>query len=165
MTSNEIELTALELRFREETGLDTAVPSARFPLTETRGYAELREAVEAFGFNLALRLERLVSREEAAAVWYETVYLPTIQAAQRSGLSGVLGCLADGDLFLGLHHQSQELWGTECPIDAGSVDELVRSVLAVRRPDPSVIARLVQRARRRRPPRVLPQRATGHAHS
>lgn len=154
-----IELTAHEERLREATGLMQAVPSARFALSEPEGYAELQEVVEAYGFELSHRLGRLLPREEAAALWYECVYRPTVQAADRSGVADLLRCATEGDLFLSLHRQSRELWGRECSVAQEEADELVSKLLDAGPADASIISRLAQRARRRRVPQVLPQRA------
>ena len=154
-----IELTGLEERLRESTGLMQAVPSARFVMSEPEGYAELQEAVEAYGFELSHRLGRLLPREEAAALWYECVYRTTIQAADRAGIPGLLRCATEADLFMSLHRQSRGLWGRECSVAQDEADHLVTKILHGAEADASVISRLVQRARRRRVPEVLPQRA------
>jgi hypothetical protein len=154
-----IALTGMEERMREATGLMQAVPSARFVMSEPEGYAELQEVVEAYGYELSHRLGRLLPREEAAALWYECVYRPTIKAAARSGIPKLLRCATESDLFMSLHRQSRELWGRECTVAQDEADHLVAKILDGQQPDGSVIGRLVQRARRRRVPEVLPQRA------
>jgi hypothetical protein len=154
-----IELTGLEERLREATGLMQAVPAARFVMSEPEGYAELQEAVESYAYDLSHRLGRLLPREEAAALWYECVYRTTIQAAERSGIPRLLRCATEADLFMSLHRQSRELWGRECSVAQDEADHLVSKILATGAPDASVIGRMVERARRRRAPEVLPQRA------
>jgi hypothetical protein len=154
--SASIASTGLEQRFRESTGLLEAVPGARFAVSEPEGYAELQEALEAYAFDLSQRLGRLLDRREAAALWYECVYVPTVQAAVR--IRPLLRQCTEADLFLTLHRQSRRLWGTECRVAQDEADRLVRQVLAEMDPDPSIIGRLVDRARRRRPPpRLLDQ--------
>jgi hypothetical protein len=154
-----IELTGLEERLRLSTGLHQAVPSARFVMSEPEGYAELEEAIEAYAYDLSHRLGRLLPREEAAALWYECVYRPTLQAAARSGIPELLRCATEADLFLSLHRQSRELWGRECTVAQDEADHVVAKILDSVPGDGSVIRRLVQRARRRRMPEVLPERA------
>ena len=158
VAAESIDLTAREQRFREETGLMTAVPAARFAVSEQIGYPELREAIESYAFELSQRLGRLLSREESAAIWYECVYRPTVAAAQRARASELLRCCTDADLFLTMHSQSRQLWGTESNPAQDEADALVAKVIDTISPDPSAIGRLVQRARRRRPPELLPQR-------
>ena len=153
-----IELTAREQLFRTETGLLTAVPAARFAISVPEGYAELKEALESYGFELMQRLGRFLTREEAAALWYECVYRPTIAAAQDQRLPELLRGCTDADLFLSLHRQSRQLWGTECRPAQDEADHLVAKIKEVAQIDDSVIGQLVQRARRRRMPQLLPQR-------
>lgn len=151
-----IELTALEERLREETDLIRAVPSARFAMSEPEGYAELQEAIEAYGYEMSHRLGRLLDRREVAALWYECVYRPTIAAAHRSGIPELLRCATEADLFMALHAQSRQLWGTECRVAQDEADHLVAKVSAAGG-DASLVGRIVRRARRRRVPELLPQ--------
>lgn len=153
-----IEMTSREQQFRQETGLMTAVPGARFAVSEPVGYPELQEALESYAYELSQRLGRLLSREEGAALWYECVYRPTVTAAQQARLPELLSVWTEGDLFLALHKQSRQLWGTECRPAQDEADHLVAKVVDKLQPDPSAIGKLVQRARRRRQPELLPQR-------
>lgn len=161
VAAESIDLTARELRFREQTGLLSAVPAARFAVTEPVGYPELQEAIESYAYELSQRLGRLLSREEGAALWYECVYRPTVAAAQRARASQLLHRCTDADLFLSFHSQSRHLWGTDLIPTQDRADELVASVIDNVSPDPSAISRLVRRARRRRPPELLPQHSAG----
>lgn len=154
-----IENTAREQRFRTETELLTAVPAARFVVSRSEGYPELRESLESYGYEMSQRLGRLLSRLECAALWYECVYRPTVAAAKQARLDQLIGCCTEADLFLSLHRQSRELWGTECRLAQDEADHLVTRVLAAEEADQSVIRRVVARARRRRLPAVLAQRS------
>ena len=153
-----IEMTSREQQFRQETGLMAAVPGARFAVSDAVGYPELQEALESYAYELSQRLGRLLSREEGAALWYECVYRPTVTAAQQARLPELLSVWTEGDLFLALHKQSRQLWGTECRPAQDEADHLVAKVVDRLQPDPSAIGKLVQRARRRRQPELLPQR-------
>jgi hypothetical protein len=149
--------TALEERLREKSGLALAVPAARFAMSESEGYAELEEAIEAYGFEMSHRLGRLLAKEEAAALWYETIYRPTIQAAERSRIPVLLGCATEADLFCLLHAQSRQLWGSEYRPAQDEADRLVAEVQAAHG-HRSLVQRIVERARRRRLPQLLPLR-------
>ena len=153
-----IDRTSREQQFRQETGLMDAVPAARFAVNEPVGYPELQEALESYAYELSQRLGRLLSREEGAALWYECVYRPTVAAAQRARLPELLSVWTDADLFLVLHRQSRQLWGTECNPAQDEADHLVAKVIDKVHPDASAIGKLVQRARRRRQPELLPLR-------
>jgi hypothetical protein len=154
-----IENTAREQRFRAETELLAAVPAARFVVSRVEGYPELRESLESYGYEMSHRLGRLLSRSECAALWYECVYRPTVAAAKQARLDQLIGCCTEADLFLSLHRQSRELWGTECRLAQDEADHLVTKVVAAGEADQSVIRKVVTRARRRRLPAVLAQRA------
>lgn len=156
--ADSIDRTSREQQFREESGLMAAVPGARFAVSETVGYPELQEALESYAYELSQRLGRLLSREEGAALWYECVYRPTVTAAQEARLPELLSVWTEADLFLALHKQSRQLWGTECRPAQDEADHLVAKVIDKLHPDPSAIGKLVQRARRRRQPELLPQR-------
>lgn len=153
--------TALEDRMREATGLASAVPAARFAMSELDGYAELEEAIEAYGFKMSHRLSQLLTKEEASALWYETIYRPTIQAAERTRVPALLGCTTEADLFLLLHAQSRQLWGSEYHVAQDEADRLIAAVEAASGQAGSLVQRIVRRARRRRVPHLLPLSAAG----
>jgi hypothetical protein len=153
-----IALTALEDRLRRETDLASAVPMARFAMSESEGYAELQEAIEAYGYEMSHRLNRLLQKAEVAALWYETIYRPTIRAAERTRIPALLRCATEADLFLLIHGQSRQLWGTEPRVAQEEADRLVARVEDLQMKDESPVRRLVERARRRRMPELLPLR-------
>ena len=66
-TRDELEATAAETRFREVTGIATAAPGERFPLSDRDCYLELAESVKAHSYDLSRDQDRVVSAEEAAA--------------------------------------------------------------------------------------------------
>ena len=158
-----IDRTAREQRFRSETGLLDGVPAARFVASRPEGYAELRESLTSYAYDLSQRFGRLLSREEGAALWYESVYRPTVAAAERGRLDVLVGCCTEADLFLSIHRQSQELWGTECQVAVDEAEHLVQKVMAHGSADQSVIERVVALARRRPPPAVLPEHVAADA--
>jgi len=158
-----IERTAAEQRFRAQTGLLDAAPAVRFIASRLQGYAELRESLTSYAYDLSQRLGRLLPREEASALWYESVYRPTIAAAEENRLDTLIGCLTEADLFLSIHRQSRELWGTEPQPAVDEAARLVGKIMERGSVDRSVIERVVAQARRRRPPSVLAQQAPADA--
>jgi hypothetical protein len=158
-----IERTAAELRFRTETGLLQAVPAVRFVASRLEGYAELRESLTSYAYDLSQRLGRLLPREEASALWYESVYWPTIGAAEENRLHTLIGCLTEADLFLSIHRQSRELWGSESQPAVDEAEQLVGKIMERGSADQSVIERVVARARHRQPPSVLADRPATNA--
>jgi hypothetical protein len=158
-----IERTAAEQRFRTESGLLQGAPGIRFVASRLEGYAELRESLTSYAYDLSQRLGRLLPREEASALWYESVYRPTVRAAEENRLDTLIGCLTEADLFLSIHRQSQELWGTESRPAVDEAERLVGRIMERGSADQSVIERVVARARRRPPPSVLPELAATDA--
>ena len=158
-----IERTSTEQRFRTQTGLLQAVPGARFVASRLEGYAELRESLTSYAYDLSQRLGRLLPREEASALWYESVYRSTIGAAKKRRLDELIGCLTEADLFLAIHRQSRELWGTESKPAVDEAERLVGKIMESGSENLSVIERVVTRARNRPPPSVLPEQAVTNA--
>ena len=158
-----IERTAAEHRFRAETGLLQAAPAVRFVASRLEGYAELRQSLTSYAYDLSQRLGRLLPREEASALWYECVYRPTIGAAKDNRLDTLIGCLTEADLFLSIHRQSRDLWGTEAQPAVDEAERLVGKIMERGAADQSIIERVVARARHRPPPSVLPERAATNA--
>jgi hypothetical protein len=162
--SRSVELTAAEHRFRRETGLAESVPGVRFYLWEARDYGELAEAVTAHAYEASERLGRLLTRPEAAGMWYECVYLPTIGAAREQRLGELIRACTDAYIFLWLHRQSRTFRGTESPAAEAVVRRVIDEELNRRAPNGSPLERLLQRARtRREPPQLLPEEKAGEA--
>jgi hypothetical protein len=158
-----IERTATEQRFRKESGLLQAVPGARFVASQLEGYPQLRESITAYAHDLGERLGRQLPLEEASALWFESVYRPTIAAAEEMQLDRLIGCLTESDLFLSIHRQSNELWGRESQPAVDEAERLVSKIMESGSENQSVIERVVARARNRPPPSVLPEQAVTNA--
>jgi hypothetical protein len=108
-----IERTAREAEFRRHAGLAEAVPDARFALSDIDGYGELLLAVQGYYFDRVHRLKRLLTPAEAARMWYEDKYLPSVQEG-RNAVGDLLAVCSDADLFLMLHRHERASWGSEC---------------------------------------------------
>ncbi len=121
----QVELTGRERRFLDESGLAEARPAARVCLSQPIGYAELLESVKAHGFDIIQQHARWMPPSDLAAIWYDCVYLPTLQTAEEEGLSDLLPSCRDGDIFLGLHRSHRSAFGTEC---AAAEDAVRRAV-------------------------------------
>jgi hypothetical protein len=70
----------------EESGLSRARPDAVIEFTLLDGYTQLRDIIKAHGYELARRRRELPTPEQVRADWYDTVYLPGVEAARRAGL-------------------------------------------------------------------------------
>jgi hypothetical protein len=100
VTIGAIRATARERRFRETTGLDRAVPRQRFALSDPDGYMELEESVKAHALDLSHAEGRLLSKEEGARHWYDTVFRPVLDIIESTGACRLLGSTTDADRYL-----------------------------------------------------------------
>jgi hypothetical protein len=95
-----IRITARERRFRDVTGLETAVPGRRFPLSDPDGYLELEESVKAHTLDFSRSEDRLVPAEEGALHWYETVFVPVLEVITSNDTCLLLESMTEADRFL-----------------------------------------------------------------
>jgi hypothetical protein len=108
-----IERTAREGEFRRHSGLAEGVPDARFAVTDASGYGEMLLAVQSYSYDRVLALSRALSAAEAARLWYEEKYLPTV-AEGREAVGELLDSCTDADLFLMVHRHERGSWGSVC---------------------------------------------------
>ena len=99
-TMASIRATAQERRFRRVTGLDVACPRRRFALSDPAGYLEMQESVKAHTLDYSRSIGRLVSPEEGARHWYETVFAPILEIVETNGALKLLETMTDADRFL-----------------------------------------------------------------
>jgi len=102
-------IRAEQAAFLEQTCLDEARPGADLTLTEAGGYQILREQIYVHGYYQELELGRPVSFEEAAASWYDNVYMPAVQIIRERGLLRDFPGRTETDLFLWLSEHRAEL--------------------------------------------------------
>lgn len=94
--------------FLEKTGLHHSQPDLDIRFTTPGRYPELQAQIEDLRQKLELIDEREVSFEEAASVWYEIIYLPTVQYIRESGFLEAFPGRTEADLFswMSLHRES-----------------------------------------------------------
>lgn len=159
-TMEQIRATQREHRFRQLTGLDRAVPDARFPLGEADGYLDLEESVKAHAYDLSKHEARLVPPEEAARHWYDHVYRPAVGIALDSGVDRLLTSSTEADLFLMIRRGSHGPMDPGWQIPPAFVEQTVgRLRAAAPRGVPAVLSRVTGRSRSR--PEVLPKADIG----
>ena len=108
-----IERTARESEFRRHSGLADGVPHARFALSDVTRYGELLMAVQSYSYDRVIALGQALSPAEAARLWYEEKYMPTVTMGQEA-VGGLLEAITEADVFLALHRQERAAWGGEC---------------------------------------------------
>ena len=96
-------------RFLRESGLDLARPDARFEFLRPDAYAALLAIVQAFAYRESRRAGRLLDPSETAAAWYDTEYLPAVEAIHAVGLDRRYGYKTDADLFVWVEGRRRSL--------------------------------------------------------
>ena len=86
--------------FLENTSLDKAVPDQHIELTRPGGYRNLQQHIEVHQFYVGLRSRHYPTMMEAAADWYENVYLPVVERIRASGMLAHFPGRTEADLYL-----------------------------------------------------------------
>jgi hypothetical protein len=86
--------------FMEECGLDRTRPDADIEVSLPQGYMELLELIKTHAYELSRDRGELVSLEEAAAEFYDEVYVPTLRAIKEQQLDQSFSGWTEADLFL-----------------------------------------------------------------
>lgn len=102
-------IRAEQASFLEQTRLDEARPGSDLTLTEAGAYQLLREHIYVHGYYRELELDRAVSFEEAAASWYDNVYMPAVQVIRERGMLRDFPGRSETDLYLWLSEHRAEL--------------------------------------------------------
>ena len=103
----------------DESGLSRARPDAVIEFTLLDGYTQLRDIIKAYGYELARGRGELPTPEEVGADWYDTVYLPGVEAVRRAGLFELYESWfpTDADMFLWVYQLRRDLRGHDATID------------------------------------------------
>ena len=86
--------------FLERTGLDRTRPGARLECSRLGRYDEILKHIAGHAYFLGLERGRPVELEEAAASWYDNVYLPVVQAVRRHRVLASLPGWTETDLYV-----------------------------------------------------------------
>ena len=86
--------------FLESTSLDRICPEQRIELTRPGGYRMLLQHIEVHQFYMGLRSRRYPTLEEAAANWYNQVYLPVVERIRSSRIMEAFPGRTEADLYL-----------------------------------------------------------------
>jgi hypothetical protein len=109
----EVVLRELERVFVEESGLAEARPGVRVAASRPSLYLELLENLQVHGYHLMRERERVLENAEIAADWYDRIYLPVVETAERTWSSGDV---PGADVFLLLHKRRREAFPScGCP--------------------------------------------------
>lgn len=116
--------------FLEHTQLDTLRPEADLSVTVPGQYQALEEHISVHRYFMGLEQQREIPFQEAAAHWYDDVYLPVVQAIQERGILRDFPERTETDLYLWVSEYRaalEERLGWEIKPEAAAVDLATRS--------------------------------------
>ena len=96
-------------RFKDRTGLKQVAPGAVVEFSRPQGYRELLELIESHAFRLSEARGALVPMAEATRDWYETSWVPALEAIEATGLRRAYDFKTDGDRYLWTSRKLLEL--------------------------------------------------------
>ncbi len=108
-TIEELVLKGEYADFLAKTQLKRLRPEADLTLTVAGGYDKLLEHIDVHRYFMGLEQQREIPYEEAVAHWYDTVYLPVVQAIRERGLLHYFPGRTEADLYLWLMEHRAEL--------------------------------------------------------
>jgi len=86
--------------FQAATGLDQLRPARLLACSALGGYPELTRQIELYRAELSARLDRPIERHLALAGWYDSLYLPVIDALRQQHVFDQLPGRGEADLYL-----------------------------------------------------------------
>lgn len=95
--------------FLEATQLDKSRPEADIRVTIPGKYPELLEHIAVHQYYMGIDFQRSFSFQEAAAHWYDTVYLPVVKLIRELGILRDFPGRTETDLYLWLAKHRAEL--------------------------------------------------------
>ena len=96
-------------QFLKQTQLDETRPEQKIELTEPGRYSVLLEHVEVHRYYLGLDWGREPTLAEAAASWYDNVYLPVVQGIEESGALKEFPQRTEADLYIWVAYHRERL--------------------------------------------------------
>ena len=112
-------------QFLERTRLDEIRPEQKvWRLTIAGGYPQLIEHIAVHRYFMGLDLQRAVGEEEAVGHWYDTVYLPIVEAIRKHDMLADFPHRSEADLYLWIVDHLHFLRSTQSDAD---VDEAVEN--------------------------------------
>lgn len=118
----DLEVLHAKVHFLERTSLDRIRPEANIKLTIPDGFERMLEHIAVHRYFMGIDYQRDVSEEEAVAHWYDTVYMPIVEAIRSSGILREFPGRTEGDLYLWVldhqHYLSQQGQPLQPPEDA-----------------------------------------------
>lgn len=122
--------TEQQRRLLEETGLALARPQARIQFTLLDGYTQLREIIDAHGYQLSRKRQTLLAAPDVAADWYDNVYTLAVEALTRAGLPRLYASWhpTEADLVLWVYQLRRDLQAHDENVEWTAVAQHARTV-------------------------------------
>jgi nucleotide-binding universal stress UspA family protein len=102
-------IKAEEVNFLERTRLDRTRPEADLTATTAGAYPTILEHIDVHRYFMGLEEEREIPYPEAAAHWYDVVYLPVVEIIRRRDLLRDFPERTEADLYLWVAKHRQAL--------------------------------------------------------
>ena len=102
-------LKARYVRFLEKTNLDETRPDADLLMTFAGQYHLILEHIDVHRHYMGLEQMREIPYAEAAASWYDNVYLPIVQLVREQGVLRYFPDLTEADIYVLLAEHRAEL--------------------------------------------------------
>jgi hypothetical protein len=96
-------------QFMEQTGLAARHPEAQIEFSRPSGYWELKDVIEARGYEISVQRGEFVPMPEATSDWYETCWIAAQEAIDATQLRQRYSFKTPGDLYLWVHYKLREL--------------------------------------------------------
>jgi hypothetical protein len=96
-------------KFMEETGLEQSRPEAKIEFSRPMGYWELKDVIEARGYEISAERRQFVPMPEATTDWYDVCWIAAQQAIDNTKLRERYWFKTPADLYLWVHYKLREL--------------------------------------------------------
>ncbi len=96
----DLEILGERVNFLERSALDKLRPGAEIEVTILGGYERLLEHIAVHKCFMGIDWQRDIGDEEAVTHWYDTVYLPLVEAIHKTGVIERFPARTESDLYL-----------------------------------------------------------------
>lgn len=120
LTADDLDSLGEKVEFLDRTDLQRVLPGVDIQLTILGGYLRLLEHIAVHRYFMGLDFKRDISDAEAVDHWYQSVYLPIVQAIDASGIADEFRNRTVGDFYLWVMDHQHYL------LESGEIEHLIR---------------------------------------
>lgn len=125
---DELDIKAEYADFLDRTGLDESRPGADFSMTEAGKYRRLLKQIEEHRYFMGQEQQREISEREAAADWYDSIYLPLTDIIQEHNILQDFPERTLSDLYVWISKMRETTSKAGPPTAASYIDEIQSTV-------------------------------------